>query len=138
MFKMIFAIFTILFFVVFFSCSSSAGPNMKEGLWEITVQMEMPGMPMKMPPQTTRVCLTKKDNVPQEKEKPQDCKMVKHNVKGDTVNWTMECIDRGSKIVSDGSITYKGDSMSGIINVKAPDMQITQKMSGKWVGNCPK
>jgi len=76
--------------------------------------------------------------VPQEKEKAQNCKMIKNEVRGDTVSWVMECVDRGEKIVSGGTITYKGDSMSGVIKVKTSDMQMTQKMSGRWVGNCPK
>jgi len=38
---------------------ASSGPNMKEGLWEITVKTEMPGM--EMPPMKHTQCLNKKE-----------------------------------------------------------------------------
>jgi len=49
-----------------------AEPNMEDGMWEITMKMDMPGMSMEMPPVTFNQCLTKKDLVPQKKEKNED------------------------------------------------------------------
>ncbi|HUF79587.1 MAG TPA: hypothetical protein VMN03_00515 [Burkholderiales bacterium] len=37
--------------------ASAAPPNMKEGLWEITTKMEMPGMPAGMKPQVMQQCM---------------------------------------------------------------------------------
>lgn len=39
----------------------AAAPNMKEGLWEITVRTEMQGLPGGMPPQTVQQCITQKE-----------------------------------------------------------------------------
>lgn len=120
-----------------------SGPNMKEGLWEITVKMDMPGMPMQMPPQTFRQCLNKKDMVPQNKEEPgrTDCKEIKREVKGDTVNWVIECKAEGGTVTSSGTMTYKNDTLEGTVKVRVPDgrrgaMEMTQHMNGKWVGPC--
>ncbi|RME65822.1 MAG: DUF3617 family protein, partial [Nitrospirae bacterium] len=68
---------------------SWAGPNMKEGLWEITTEMQMPGMPMAMPGQTFRQCIDKKHMVPSQKNGK--CKMLSQKTKGSTVTWHMRC-----------------------------------------------
>ena len=120
-----------------------SGPNMKEGLWEITVKMDMPGMPMPMPPQTYRHCLTKKDMVPKTQEQPgqTNCREVKRDVKGDTVSWVIECTAPEGAVTSSGTVTYRGDAMEGAVKVRVPDgkrgtMEMTQQMNGKWVGPC--
>jgi hypothetical protein len=100
------------------------------------MSMEMPGMPMKMPPQTYTHCLTKKDMVPQKEEPNQECKMIKHDVKGDTVTWVIECKTREGTAVSNGRVTYKGTTFEGGIKVKHAGMEMTQNLSGKWIGKC--
>ena len=129
----------ILLFVIslfLFSCTVQKGPNMKEGLWEVTIRMEVPGMPVQMPPQTYTQCLTQKEAVPKREEPNQNCKIVKQDIKGDTVSWVVECETREGTAVSDGSITYKGDTMEGIITMKQGDMKATQRLSGRWIGKC--
>ncbi len=111
--------------------------NMKEGLWEITITMEIPGMPMKMPPQTSTNCLTKKDMVPQKAEPGQDCKMVKNEVKGDTVIWVMECKTKEGPATFNGKVTYRGESFEGVVKMKQGGTEMTQNLKGKWVGKCP-
>ncbi len=119
------------------------GPNMKEGLWEITIRMDMPGMPMPMPPQTYRHCLTHKDMVPKTQEQPgqTNCREVKREVKGETVSCVIECTAPEGAVISSGTVTYRGDAMEGAVKVRVPDgkrgaMEMTQQMNGKWVGPC--
>lgn len=120
-----------------------SGPNMKEGLWEITVKMDMPGMPMQMPPQSYRHCLSQKDMVPKTQEQPGQtgCKEVKREVKGDTVSWVVECRAEEGTVTNSGTLTYRGDTLEGLVKVRVPDgrkgtMEMTQHMNGKWVGPC--
>jgi hypothetical protein len=127
------SIFAFLFLLLH---GISIAQNMKEGLWEITMSMEMPGMPMKMPPYTNTHCLTKKDMVPQKQEPGQECRMVKNEVKGDTVSWVMECKTKEGTAVFNGKVTYKGDSFEGVIKMKQGGMEMTQNLSGKWIGKC--
>ncbi len=116
-------------------------PNMQDGMWEMTMKMEMPGMPMEMPPMKFNQCLTKKDLVPQKKEKNEDCKMISTKVDGNTVTWVAKCIVKDGTMDSTGKITYKGSNFDGVIkavmNTKdTGKMEITQHMSGRRIGDC--
>ncbi|MGQ9638654.1 MAG: DUF3617 domain-containing protein [Thermodesulfobacteriota bacterium] len=113
MFKKIAGLIAVLVCFVWLSCNTEAGPNMKEGLWEITMTMEIPGMPMKMPPRTWTQCLTKKNCVPQEEDK--DCKVIKSEVKGDVFTWVIECKTREGTTTGNGRTVYKGDTFEGVI-----------------------
>lgn len=135
MIKKIFSL-SVLVLGFFFLTDISIAQNMKEGLWEITMTMEVPGMPMKMPPQTYTHCLTKKDMVPQKEEPKQECKMIKHDAKRDTVTWVIECKTKEGTAVSNGRVTYKGTSFEGVIKVKHAGMEVTQNLKGKWIGQC--
>lgn len=125
----------VLVLVVCFACAPP-GPNMKEGLWEITTKMEMTGMPMQFPPQTHTQCLTGTDLVPQKIEEGQNCKVVKQDIKGDTVTWVMECESSEGTAVFNGHVTYQGETFEGVITMKQGDTEITMTQSGKWIGNC--
>lgn len=139
--KKVFISLFVIFIFLFSGIACEKGPNMKEGLWEITISMEIPDMPMQMPSQTYTQCITKKNIVPQREETNQECKTIKHDVKGDTVSWIIECKTSEGTTVSNGNVTYKGDMFDGIVKVsilggKGGDMEMTQKMSGKWIGQC--
>ena len=127
----------------FFLPSVFAAPNMKEGMWEIKGEMKIEGMPIPMPsvPVNYTQCLTKKDMVPQKKEKNQDCKMISNEMVGDTVTWVMQCKDKNGVADSSGKITYKGNSFDGTVHTVAKDTkgnksETTLQMSGKRTGDC--
>jgi hypothetical protein len=128
----------MLAFVLLLLAGPASAQNMKEGLWQITVTMEMPGMSMKMPPQTQTLCLSRKDVVPYKAEPGQECRLTKSDVKGDTVSWSMECKTGGGPAVFNGTVTYKGESFEGVAKMKYEGMDMTQNLKGKWVGPCPK
>jgi hypothetical protein len=122
-----------------FAKSVFAEPNMQEGLWEITMKMEMQGMPFEMPPMKSTQCLTKKDMVPQKQEKDQECKIVEQKIVGDTVSWSAKCTHKDAVSESKGKITYKGSIFDGFINtttVPKGELVQTTKMSGKRIGDC--
>jgi hypothetical protein len=124
--------------VIFIGMDNSiATPNIEEGLWEITSKMEMEGIPFAMPASSHKKCLANKDLVPQKEEEGQKCKVKKRNVKGNTVEWEMDCKGRGGKMNSKGEVTYSGTSMKGtmLISVEGqPPMKNT--MTGKRIGPC--
>ena len=127
--------------------ASAAGPNMKEGMWEITTKMEMAGRnDVAMPQQTVKHCMTKKD-VEDPKQtvmgsKDQNrCKMTDYKLQGNTASWKVACEGQGS---GSGTVTYNGDSYTGsqtmAINAGGSGQPMNMKMnfSGRRVGDCTK
>ena len=133
-----------LVLISFLACATLALAQIKEGLWEMKTTMEMPGMPMKMPATTTRTCISKDDMVPKpgaQKGQPQECKMKEQKVSGDTVTYDMECTSKGGTTEISGKMTYTGDAMEGssTMKVSGPNsMEITSKVTGKYIGQCTK
>lgn len=129
-------------FLLLTSAAMAAPPNMQAGMWEITTTSDMPGMQMKMPPQTMRQCY-KAENMKDAKETiPVDksCKMDDFKQNGNTVNWKVNCKTEGVTMVGTGEITYAGQSYSGKMTVKgnAGGMAISMvsQYSAKRVGDC--
>lgn len=119
-------------------CAHAAGPGMTPGLWEITSQVEMPGMPMVPPPMTHTQCMTEDDAVPEPgQEEEGDCEILEQSVSGNTVTWKTRCQTDQGEVVSTGKITYDGDSFKGEVLTTMPGMKMTSKMSGRRVGPCP-
>jgi len=85
-----------------------ADPDIKEGKWEITAKMEMPGMPMEMPAVIFTQCMTAQDNIPVNKNELRDCKILSSSTDGNTATWIMQCTQDGENIESRGTLTYKG------------------------------
>jgi hypothetical protein len=119
----------------------AAEPNMNPGLWETTITTEMAGMPMGVPPMTTKQCVTKEDLVPDTSRGGQECDLVDTKIDGDTVNWHLRCNSQGMVTEGKGTITYQGDSYGGTIHMTMTggpmgSMTMDQKISGRRVGDC--
>jgi hypothetical protein len=126
--------------------ATGASAQMKEGLWEITTKGEVKGMSMQMPATTAKQCVTRKDMVPkpEKQDKNQECTMKDQKVTGDAVTYVMECKGKDGMVVEvSGKMTYKGDALDGtsttVMKSKGQGtMQIISKVSGKYLGPCPK
>jgi hypothetical protein len=117
--------------------ASPASP-MKAGKWEVTVQMDMPGM--SMPPRTFTRCVTKEEAenaenaVPKSRRNEGNCKVTDVKVEKNTVTWKVTC-DQGT---GEGKMTYEGDTYTGELHMKMSDHEMTTKYSGKRLGDCDK
>lgn len=148
--------------------SSAADPQFKEGLWEITTNIQMEGMPEmpKLPPGvqlppgmsmssqgntmqvTMKQCITKDHMIPEDEEskkamKENRCKILHQEQRGNTVKWSMVCEEDGMKMKSDGTATYTGDVMESKIvsTTQAPGEPPTKQImtaKGRYLGPCPK
>jgi len=117
-----------------------AEPNIKEGKWEISMKMEMPGMPMEMPPFIHTQCLTSKDFLPENsgQQQSQDCEAVDVKTSGDTVTWSTKCKGENGPVSGTGTVTYKGKTFTGTMKVQQGGMEMTTRMNGKYIGKCSK
>ena len=113
--------------------------NMQEGKWEITTKMEIPAMPMDMPPMKHTQCLTKKDLLPQSSQGGQECKISQTKISGDTVTWAMQCSGgHGGDSKGNGTIAYNGSSMKGTIKMTntQSNTEVTSHLTGNRIGDC--
>lgn len=122
--------------LMLFAAPAGAGPDVQEGMWEITTEAKMSGM--QMPPQKHTQCFMNDDLVPMDPTAPQSCTIKEKSYKGNTLNWTMECSSEGVKTVAKGSITYDKDSFSGGVDITigGSNMKFTNTMSGRRLGPC--
>ena len=114
-------------------------PDIKEGEWEMTKQINLPEMGMEMPPKKFTQCLTKKDLIPQNYQSGQECKISDKKVVGNTVTWNLQCTGgHGGDMKGSGEITYAGKSLKGKVELKGaqPDMTMISQISGLFLGDC--
>ena len=126
---------------------SAFAADMQPGLWEITTSMEMTGVNMKMPGQTIQHCYTPTDVADAKNLVPKDprndrCRITDIKRTGDTVAWKMAC-SAPHAMSGNGTITYSSNSYSGSTQMSMAgesgmSVNMTQKYSGKRIGDCPK
>jgi hypothetical protein len=110
-----------------------------DDLWEVTVKMEMAGMPFAMPPQTSRVCTQKGKQseamAPQDKE----CRMVDMRQSGNRTSFKVVCEGK-NRMTGTGDFVHGVDSYQGTMRMQGvmegQQIDMTQTMSGRRVGGC--
>jgi hypothetical protein len=123
--------------LVFVLALPAFASGMKAGKWQITVTMDMPGMPMKMPPITMTKCITEAEAQkpePPKTKKDDDCAISDYNLTGNTATWKVEC--KKQNMTGSGKMTFSTDSYEGENQFKMNDMEMIQKFNGKYLGAC--
>lgn len=125
----------------------AAPTQMKEGLWEITVTMDMPGMPKSVPPQKVQQCITRKDlENPQSMARAPDtpgnqCRTTDYRLQGDTATWKMSCTGENA-MTGTGSMTFTETSYRGASRMTVTrggkTMNMSMNYTGRYLGPCPK
>ena len=123
------------------------GPR-RDGNWQVTMEMDMPGMPQKMPPMTMTQCVTKADADDPMKLAPQgrgaapgNCKVSDYKTEGNKVTWSMHC-EGDNPMTGTGEFVYSGDTYTGTMKMTTgrggQPRTMTMKYSGKRLGDCTK
>lgn len=126
--SILFALALLCFATMLFAAS----PNMQEGKWELTMAMQVEGVPFPMPPIKYTQCFTKEDvkdgnkTLPAGSDKKKDnCKVEDVKASSNSTTWKMVCKDGTT---GSGKITYKGSSYTST-------MTLVAKNGGKTVNN---
>lgn len=118
---------------------SPAAEGIREGLWEITSRMEMPGMPMEMPATTIKHCYTREDVKDSKKviSTDKNCTVTGLKSSGNKVTWKMVCTGKNAGKFS-GETVFSGDSYNSIMKMQSEDKggAMAIKAKGKRIGNC--
>jgi hypothetical protein len=137
--------FIIAFLLIVESFTAIAEMDIKEGNWEITTQMQMQGMPVKVgiPPVTINQCFTKENMTPEKMLNNKHCEMLAMDIGEKTVSWKMKCKQIGMKMEGHGNLAYNKTSFDGTFKMlmsgsKQGDMNINTKLNGHYVGPCKK
>ncbi|SMG66080.1 conserved hypothetical protein, secreted [methanotrophic bacterial endosymbiont of Bathymodiolus sp.] len=132
-----------LFLVMFTAPVFAQMPDIQEGLWEVSTEATIPGMPMKMPAMTTEQCFTKQSMNPENILQQNNCQMHKMDIQSNQASWSMTCEQEGMTMQGSGNIQYQKTQFSGTFDLVisgAPEgaMSMQTKLSGRYIGQCPK
>jgi hypothetical protein len=114
-----------------------AAEGMRDGLWQVTTQMEMPGMPMKMPPTVMKHCYTKNDVTDQKKiiSNDKNCTVTDLKTSGTKVTWKMKCTGENAATMT-GETVFGKDSYSSLMKMNSNGQKMIMKVQGTRLGNC--
>jgi len=106
-------------------------------LWETTSQMTIPGMPMQMPAQKSKVCTPKEwKEPPAAADAQRKCVNSDFKVVGVKATWKVAC-EGPPSMTGEAEITRDGDTAyTGAIKFASEEMSMTVKLDGKRVGAC--
>lgn len=115
-----------------------AAETMRDGYWELTTTMEMPGMPMKMPATQVKHCYTKEDVKDQKKtiSTNKDCTVTELNQSGNKVTWKMKCTGQSAGD-SSGVTVFNGDSYESTMKMQFQGQTMDMNVKARRLGNCP-
>lgn len=102
-------------------------------LWSMTTSMQMEGM--QVPGMTQQVCMKKGQTSAERMAPDKNCKATDVRTVGNTTTWKMTCT--GAQAMSGtGEITRTRDTMSGRLQMRSRDGDMTVVYTGKLAGSC--
>ncbi len=133
---------SLLLVVAFLAFSPAARgdlPEIREGDWEITTALEIPGVPVEMPPITEVQCLGPKAPIPYPPGEDLECRPLKVDVEGNEVAWRLGC--NGDSVTVSGNAVYYHDVMAGTMEIVFDDpevgeMSVRYVLKGRYLGQC--
>jgi len=105
-------------------------------LWEVTSEVSMEGMPMKLPSQKQTICAAKEWKEPPGAQNPQqECQIIDMKTVGSKTTWKMQCSSPAA--TGEGEINRTSPTAyAGNIKMTSSDGTINIKLSGLRVADC--
>ncbi|HPX61441.1 MAG TPA: DUF3617 family protein [Deltaproteobacteria bacterium] len=128
----------VLGVLAFGAVAAQAVEEMREGKWEISSTVDMPGMPFKMPPTVMTHCYTKEDVKDRKKvvaNQNNDCKVTEMKTSGNKVTWKMKCTGQ-SKGTMSGVTIFGKDYYNSTMKMQTEGHNMTTKVKARRIGNC--
>ena len=115
-----------------------AAETMRDGYWEMTTTMEIPGMPMQIPPTQVKHCFTKEEVQDQKKAiaGSEDCTVYDLKETGNKVTWKMKC-KGGNPGEFSGETVFRADSFETKMQMQAEGQSMAMNVKAKRLGECP-
>jgi hypothetical protein len=129
-------------FLVFMVQQSVAAQKIdaQPGQWEISSQMQMQGLPIKVPPIKQMQCITEKDLVPKGVHQQKNCAASDIKITDNQVSWSMKCQTKAGEVTGKGKVTYQKTSFTGSFQMEMPGPQgkmvMTNDLKGRYIGRC--
>lgn len=106
--------------------------------WEMTIKMDMPGMPMAMPAQVQKVCVAKGSERDPKHTADKDCVVTDSKVSGNKTSWKVQCNRKGEIMNGSGEMTGTPDNSEGVIRLSGTSgghkFDMTQTYKSKRIG----
>ena len=122
-----------------FAAGGSTQAQNADDLYEVTVRMEMAGMPMQMPATTQQVCVKKSGSDADLVPHRDNCKVSDAKRTGNRLTFAMTCAGR-DPMTGNGDFTFTGNGYDGRIRLKGKmdnqDVEMTQMVTGRRLGGC--
>jgi hypothetical protein len=131
-------IIVAVLFALVLPATGFAAETMREGYWELTTSMDIPGMPMELPPTKIKHCYTEEDVKDQKKTITTDknCTVTDLKQSGNKVTWQMKCTGQNAGVFS-GATVYTGDAYDSTMKMQTQGQTMNMKVKGKRIGACP-
>ncbi|HSM86947.1 MAG TPA: DUF3617 family protein, partial [Candidatus Limnocylindrales bacterium] len=118
-----------------FSLNAHAAPG---EYWEVTSRMDLPGMPVAMPAQKSKVCIPKggESDPSRTQGKDSNCTFTDVQHSGNTVKFKGTCVNnRGDKMKVSGETTHDANSFKTTMQMSSgKGGEMSMNSSGKRVG----
>ncbi len=154
--------------MVFAIMQGEAADQVKGGKWEFSVQVQIPGLAQLPPgitlppgvamPAGVQIgsggvsvvraeCINAANPVPVDPRGTGQgggpCKLDKMEASGGTIKWAATCTSPDSVVRSEGVAHYNGDTMEADFTMRttakgSPPMEMSQHMTGRYLGPCDK
>ena len=128
--------------------AQAGGYNIKPGMWETTMEMEIVGLPPEMArmmpqkqPETERECVQSRDFEFKAEDMGEECTFNKIEESASRVVWEIKCQTEAGTSTGKGEANYRGTTTDGWFEMDVQGgpmggMKMRSTFKGKRVGSC--